>query len=172
MISEKTATEDVQIHRANAADAAGISAIWAQIVAEKKFSVVTRAWSPSEQASYLERFSPREAVFVADAEARAIGFQTLDRWVTYPSFMDHVGQLGTFLLSEWRGKGVGKLLSHETFKFAREHHYRKLVIWVRQSNQPAQRFYKGLGFRECGRLSQQVLINTTYDDEVLMELFL
>jgi hypothetical protein len=29
-----------------------------------------------------------------------------------------------------------------------------------------------LGFRECGRLSRQVLINATYDDEVLMELFL
>ena len=45
-------------------------------------------------------------------------------------------------------------------------------IWVRGSNQAAQRFYKGLGFRECGRLSRQVWIDDTYDDEVLMELFM
>jgi L-amino acid N-acyltransferase YncA len=172
MISEKTPTGDIQIRSATAADAAGISAVWQQIVAERKFSAVARAWSPSEQASYLEGLSPREAVFVADAEGRVIGFQTLDRWVTYPSFMDHVGQLGTFLLPEWRGKGVGKLLARDTFEFAREHRYRKLVIWVRGTNQAAQRFYKGLGFCECGRLSRQVLIDTAYDDEVLMELFL
>jgi hypothetical protein len=30
---------------------------------------------------------------------------------------------------------------------------------------------RGWVFRECGRLSRQVLINATYDDEVLMELF-
>jgi hypothetical protein len=27
-----------------------------------------------------------------------VGYQTLDRWASYPSFMDHVGQLGTFVL--------------------------------------------------------------------------
>lgn len=72
MISEKTPTEDVQIRSATAADAAGISAIWEQIVAERNFSVVTRARSPSEQASYLEGPFPRETAFVADAEGRVI----------------------------------------------------------------------------------------------------
>lgn len=86
--------------------------------------------------------------------------------------MDHVGQLGTFLLAEWRGRGIGQTLARATFASAREHRYQKLVIWVRASNDAAQRFYMGLGFRECGRLSRQIMVNQECDDEVLMDLFL
>ena len=168
----ESAGREVSVRRASVADARGISAIWKQIVAERQFSAVACAWSPSEEAAYIEGLSPREAVFVANAEGRVVGFQTLDRWVSYPSFMEHVCQLGTFLSPEWRGRGVGRLLARETFAFAREHGYQKLVIWVRGSNHAAQRFYVGLEFRNCGRLSQQLLIDGTYDDEVLMELFL
>jgi ribosomal protein S18 acetylase RimI-like enzyme len=42
---------------------------------------------------------------------------------------------------------------------------------VRASNTNAQAFYQGLGFRVCGRLTGQVLIDGVEDDEVLMELF-
>lgn len=68
-----------------------------------RHSAIARAWSPVEESAYFARLSPREAVFVANVGGRVVGFQTLDRWASYPSFMDHVGQLGTFLLPEWRG---------------------------------------------------------------------
>jgi RimJ/RimL family protein N-acetyltransferase len=35
----------------------------------------------------------------------------------------------------------------------------------------AQRFYGSLGFKECGRLTRQVIIDGVEDDEVLMEYF-
>jgi L-amino acid N-acyltransferase YncA len=168
----KTLRQDVLIHRATVADAAGISAVWEQIVAERRHSAVSRPWSPNEEAAYIEGLSSREAVFVASTGGHVVGFQTLDRWVSYPSFVDHVGQLGTFLLVESRGRGIGRILAEATFAFAREQRYRKLVIWVRASNEAAQKFYRGLGFRECGRLSRQVMIDGNYDDEILMELFL
>jgi ribosomal protein S18 acetylase RimI-like enzyme len=43
---------------------------------------------------------------------------------------------------------------------------------VRGSNAPALSFYRNLGFAECGRLSGQVVIDGTDDDEVLLEMFL
>ena len=48
--------------------------------------------------------------------------------------------------------------------------YRKLVIQVRASNPGAQSFYRRLGFKECGRLTGQVIIDGIEDDEVLMEM--
>jgi ribosomal protein S18 acetylase RimI-like enzyme len=86
--------------------------------------------------------------------------------------MAHVAQLGTFLLPAWRGRGVGRALFHETGRFARAAGFRKIVIQVRASNLAAQSFYRSIGFKECGRLARQVVIDGMDDDEVVFELFL
>jgi hypothetical protein len=50
------------VRRATIADAADVSTIWEQIVADRKFSADARAWLPSEQESYLRGLSPRWGV--------------------------------------------------------------------------------------------------------------
>jgi RimJ/RimL family protein N-acetyltransferase len=42
---------------------------------------------------------------------------------------------------------------------------------VRGANTRAHAFYLDIHFRECGRLTRQVVIDGKEDDEVLMELF-
>jgi ribosomal protein S18 acetylase RimI-like enzyme len=98
-------------------------------------------------------------------------FQSLDLWSPLLNSMAHVGQVGTFVLPEWRGRGVGRQLWSATEPFARDAGYRKLVIQVRVPNTAAQAFYRRLGFQECGRLARQVRIDGVEDDEVLMEFF-
>jgi GNAT superfamily N-acetyltransferase len=165
-------TQSVSIRRAAGKDASAISAIWEAIVAERDHSAVDRAFPPEEEQAYIESLSPREGIFVAEVGGRAVGFQSLDLWVRHTSSMDHVGQLGTFVLKEWRGRGIGRRLAEHTLAFARENRYEKLVIWVMGKNAGAQRFYKGIRFVETGRLSRQVRIAGEYDDEILMERFL
>jgi RimJ/RimL family protein N-acetyltransferase len=117
--------------------------------------------------------SPREAIHVAvDGTRGIVGLQILDRWSSILSSMAHVGQIGTFLLPEWRRQGLGRQLWNVTLAFAHAAEYRKLVIYVRASNTHAQKFYRDLGFVDCGRLARHVIIDGVADDEVLMELFL
>ncbi len=116
--------------------------------------------------------SSREAMFVAESDGRIIGMQSLDLFRSLLRTMDHVGELGTFVLPEWRGKGVGHALANGTLAFAREHGYEKLAIWVRARNTNAQQFYSSLGFHPVGWLTRQVKLAGEYDDEILMELFL
>ena len=101
-----------------------------------------------------------------------VGYQSLDLYSPVLPSMAHVGQLGTFLLPEWRGRSVGQALFNVTLPFAASVGYRKLVVQVRASNLSAQAFYKQLGFVECGRLRAQVLIDGVEDDESVMEFFL
>ena len=86
--------------------------------------------------------------------------------------MLHVAQVGTFLVPEWRRRGVGRVLFGTTETFARSVGYSKMIVQVRASNIPAKAFYQRLGFRACGRLARQVRIDGVEDDEILMELFL
>jgi ribosomal protein S18 acetylase RimI-like enzyme len=163
----------VSIRRATGADAEGIAAVWQVIAAERIYSAIDQPWTVEEQRAYLFSISPREAIHVATTESSAIiGLQTLDLWAPAITSMRHVAQIGTFLLPEWRRRGVGRALFQTTQAFARNSGYSKFVIQVRASNQSAQVFYCHLGFRECGRFSRQVRIDGHDDDEILMEYFL
>jgi ribosomal protein S18 acetylase RimI-like enzyme len=161
----------LRIRRAVPDDAAAIVSVLAIVAAERVHSAIDRAWTVEQERSYLESLSPREVIHVATTErSEIVGLQVLDRWSTLES-MAHVGHIGTFLLPVQRGRGIGHQLWAATASFAREAGYRKLVIQVRATNTLAQGFYRGLGFRACGRLTRQVVIDGIEDDEVLMELF-
>jgi ribosomal protein S18 acetylase RimI-like enzyme len=163
----------LKIRRASPEDATGIAAVLETIAAERIHSAIDRAWTIEEERHYLESLSPREALHVAvDAVRGTVGFQSLDLWSPLLTSMAHVGQVGTFLLPERRGRGVGRQLWSATELFARDAGYRKLVIQVRASNTSALAFYLRLGFQECGRLTRQVMIDGVEDDEVLMEFFM
>lgn len=163
---------NVHIRRATPSDAEAISAIWEVICAERIYSAVNRPFTPEQVRQYLTSLSDREGVFVAEVDGKIVGFQSLDRWAQFTDSFDHVGTVGTFVLPDWRGRGIGRSLAEHTFTFARTHGYEKLVIYVRASNTGAQAFYQGLGFVPRGVLSRQVKIDGQYDDEVFMELFL
>ena len=163
---------EIHIHRATPDDAEAISAIWEVICAERVHSAVNRPFTPEQVRQYLTSLSDREGVFVAEAGDEIVGFQSLDRWAQYTDSFDHVATVGTFVLPDWRGKGIGRRLAQHTFAFARAHGYEKLVVYVRASNARAQAFYQSLGFVPKGVLSRQVKIDGQYDDEVFMELFL
>ncbi len=159
------------MRRASPQDAGGITSVLEIVAAERIHSAIDRAWSVAQEAQYLESLSPREAIHVAiDGADRIVGLQSLDS--SSLASMSHVGQIGTFLLPDWRGQGVGRSLWNATHAFAREAGYRKFAIQVRASNVAAQSFYWALGFKECGRLTRQVIIDGLEDDEVIMEFFL
>ena len=161
------------IRRASLDDAEGIARVLDAIAGERIHSAIERAWTAAEQRTYLASLSTREAFHVAiTASGQIIGYQSLDLYSPILSSMAHVGQLGTFLLPEWRRRGVGSTLFDATREFAASRGYHKLVIQVRASNVPAQTFYTRLGFVRCGRLRAQVIVNGTKDDEIIMELFL
>jgi [ribosomal protein S18]-alanine N-acetyltransferase len=161
------------IRRATAADAEAIIDILEGIASERVYSAINKPWSVAEQRDFIVSLSAREAIHVVEEAGKGIiGYQPLELWARTVDSMAHVGQIGTFVRPDWRGRGIGDALFRSTVDFARERDYLKFVIQVRSSNDSAQGFYRRLGFRECGRLARQVRFGGQEEDEVLMEFFL
>jgi RimJ/RimL family protein N-acetyltransferase len=143
------------------------------VVSERRYTAIDRPWNDDEERRHLMSLSPRETFHIAvDSTGRVIGCQSLERYFSMLPSMSHVGQVGTFILPDWRGRGVGRALFDYTKPFAVSAGYRKLVIQVRGTNVLGRSFYERLGFVECGRLRRQVVIDGNEDDEVIFELFL
>lgn len=163
---------ELMIRQATPDDAGAISAIWETICAERRYTAVSRPFTPAQEREYLASLSPREAIFLAEVDGQVIGFQSLDKWARFTDSFDHVGTMGTFVCPGWRRRGIGHRLALHTLAFARANGYEKIVVYVRGSNTDAQSFYRSLGFVPRGTLTRQVKIDGEYDDEVFMELFL
>ena len=162
----------VTIRGATSDDAEAISAVWEVVCAERVYTAVNQPFTPQQEREYIASLSDREGIFLAEVEGCIVGFQSLDQWVKYTDSFDHVGSMGTIILPEWRGKGIGRRLAEHTLGFARANGYEKIVIYVRAGNTGAQAFYRGQGFETKGVLARQVKIDDRYEDEVFMELFL
>lgn len=163
---------EVLIRRATPEDAESIACIWDVICAERVYTAVNRPFTPEQERAYIASLSDREGIFVAEVDGQVVGFQSLELWARYTDSFDHVGTLGTFVLPQWRGRGIGRRLAEHTLAFARAHGYEKLVVYVRAGNRGARAFYQSLGFAPRGILTRQVKIDGQYDDEVFMEMFL
>jgi len=162
----------VVIRRATPDDAEALSAVWEVVCTERAYTAVNRPFTPQQERDYIASLSNRESIFLAEADDRIVGFQLLDLWAKYTDSFDHVGVMGTIILPEWRGKGIGRRLAEHTFDFARANGYEKIVIYVRAGNIGAQAFYRSLGFVPKGMLARQVKMDGQYEDDVFMELFL
>jgi ribosomal protein S18 acetylase RimI-like enzyme len=165
---------DIKIRLVTLDDAEGVLEVLNSVVREQKYSSFDRILTVEEERQFIlaSRGEGRSGFFVAELDGRIVGFQTIEPFATYTSAMDHVGIMGTFVHSDFRGQGIGSQLAEVSLKFAQEKGYEKAVIYVRASNRSAQAFYWKLGFVPKGTLEKQVKIDGEYDDEVFMEMFL
>jgi dephospho-CoA kinase len=155
-------------------DAEGIAATLNSVVAERNLTVIDRKFTPAQERRFLARLPDRSFLTVAELGCVIAGFQVVEPYAAaaYTGAMAHVASLGSYVVRSVRGRGLGRALSAATFAAARGAGYAKLVIQVRGDNPAAQGFYERLGFRQCGVLARQALIDGCYIDETLYELFL
>lgn len=64
----------------------------------------------------------------------------------------HTVCLGLWVEEAHRGKGLGRCLTLRAIDFAETEAYQLIKLWVAETNLPACRLYKNLGFAPTGRL--------------------
>jgi len=170
-IGHSDVKEMIKVRKSSLQDAKGVVAVINSVIAEGKLTVLDKSFTVQEEVKFLASLSDREAVFVAEVGGKIVGVQT----ISFYSQMDansHVATIGTWIHKDYRSRGVGKLLAKESFTFAKEKRFEKILIYVMAHNERALRFYESLGFKRIGTAKRQVKLRGEYHDEVYMEKFL
>jgi L-phenylalanine/L-methionine N-acetyltransferase len=160
------------VRAARPADARSFVAMWAAIVAERRYVRPDKA--NGSVAYYRRRFrrswEDERMDLVAVAGDRVIGHLTATR--EEGSVCRHVASLGVAVASDWRRRGVGSALMGAAIEWARTVRVEKLSLSVYPDNEAALELYRRLGFAEEGRLSGHSKKAIGYRDEILMGLWL
>lgn len=106
--------------------------------------------------------------FVALDGAKIVGWA--DIFPDKSAAMTHSGSLGIGVVSEYRGRGIGKKLLMSCVQKAQENGISRIVLHVRADNENAISLYKKVGFQTEGVMKNYVLVDGTYYDGIIMSL--
>lgn len=152
-------------------DAESIADIISVIVDERQFTMM-RKFTVEEEIEFLENLGESQTVHVAETEGRVVGFQSLDRPWKYSDNTKHIGMIGTFILPDYRRRGIATSLSERTFDYARRNGYESIIVYVRETNEPSIAYHLGLGFEKIGRFKEAEKVDDVYYDRIIMQKFL
>jgi RimJ/RimL family protein N-acetyltransferase len=157
------------VRRATVEDARRIADVLNAVIAEGAYTLFDVPFSEEDERTFIASLGDRSAVFVAEIDGEIAGVQSVDQFLGYARSTCHVATMGTWLRSGVRGRGIGRLLAAESFRFAQAHGYSKIVIHVLADNERALRFYRRLGFRDIGIARQHVRLGDHFHDEIYLE---
>ena len=157
------------IRKATAEDAGPVADVMNSVIAEGRYTLLDTPVSEAAERAFISALGQRSALHVAEVDGAIAGVQSIDLFADVAGSMSHVATMGTWLHSDIRGRGIGKLLAAESFQFARDHDYTKVVVNVLADNDRALRFYRGLGFTDIGVARRHVRLNGVFHDEIYLE---
>lgn len=95
-------------------------------------------------------------VWVIEKDQKIIGFVSIcpsrDK-DTDPSQVAEISAI--YLLPDFWQQGLGWQLSQVAFNAIQEMNYKKVIIWVFESNRQARKFYEALGFNASGDIKRE-----------------
>lgn len=124
-----------------------------------------------ESVLYRPETVPDHLLAVAELNGKIIGAGRIFPGGEH-TLMNHVAELGLFVLKPFRNQGIGSQLLFWLMNWAAQENIKKITLTVFASNQPAIRLFKKYRFIQEGCLRHQIKIENRYVDLLLMERFL
>jgi len=108
---------EAHIRKAIPDDAKEVAYVLNSVIHEGKYTAFTRPFGVEEERLFISSLRERSAIFVAQVHDKIVGIQVIDQFADYADSMQHVAMMGTCILSDFRGHGIGRRLAEESFRF-------------------------------------------------------
>ena len=147
----------------------GFRAAVDSVARERRYLALLEAPPETDTRKYVQdNIAGGAPHFVAVADGKVGGW--CDVAVRPRSTQRHSGILGMGVISEYRGKGIGRALMQATLAAAKASGIRRIELMVRVDNKPARRLYESFGFVAEGLCKRHMCIDGQFIDSWLMAL--
>lgn len=134
--------EPVRVRPGTALDAARVAELLNRIIQDRDGTALTTPVSAEEEGAFLSELLGEGSLFLAMQDERLLGFQSVHRKA------QDIGEIGTFIAREARGRGVGRLLLGATLEWACQQNFSVLLAEIGAGNSAGIRAYRAWGFTE------------------------
>lgn len=162
------ATRSLCIREAVDADLATIRAIYNQGIEDRVATLDEKPKSDAEMQAWSDEHGGRFAVMVAERDGRVIGWVSLNRY-SHRCADRELADLSVYIERESRGTGVGTALLHAIERYAHQAGFHKIILFALAENDPGQRLYRNLGFRDVGVFEEHGRLDGRFVDVVVKE---
>ena len=139
----------VDIRLANAADAAGVLAIYAPIVRDTAISFELVPPTLSEMQQRIEKTLTEFPWLVAEAEQNVVGYAYASRHRTRAAYQWSV-DVSVYVRADARGRGIARALYRALLRLLEELSYCTALAGIALPNEASVRFHEAMGFRPVG----------------------
>jgi L-amino acid N-acyltransferase YncA len=162
----------IEIREIRSGDAPSYREALDAVCRERRFLAGLAAPSSKDTQAFVDRnIAADHPHFVAVEDCAVIGW--CDAIPGDPATgLGHVARMGMAVAKAHRGKGIGRRLMEAVIDKARRNGIEKIELSVYSTNQGAAALYLSAGFVVEGRKVKARLVDGTYDDILLMGLFL
>jgi len=163
--------EQVILRPVQSEDAEQIIHAVAQIIESGTYIQKEAPRSLEEEQSFIDKMVQLDNMYIAAViNDEIVGIARVIRGEL--EMKRHIGLFRTWLVNSAQGKGIGSKIMSYTIKWCQIHQLHKLCLTVFASNELAHKLYERFGFIQEGVQKEQVKINGSYEDEILMAYFL
>ena len=143
----------IQIRRAVPADVEAITAIYNEAILTTTATFDTEPKTAAERLEWLKAHDERHPILVAVVEVTIAGWASLSRWSDRPAY-DDTAETSFYVRSEYRGRGIGRMLKDAIIEEARRLHFHTLIARVAEGSQESLHLNESAGFVHVGTMKQ------------------
>ena len=164
-------TVDIIIRDTRESDIEQFNRVLNSVVSERLFLAVVTDIPLTSSVEFISKcLQHKYPNVVADAAGDIVGW--CDIVAKEPDEYAHVGRMGMGVADGYRGAGLGRRLLTTALQRAKEYGFEKIELDVYHDNLRARALYTQVGFQVEGTRKRYRKIDGTYQDNVMMALFL
>jgi len=146
-------TSKTIIRRAVIDDLEAITDIYNEAIVTTTATFDTEPKTATQRLTWFQAHGDRHPILVAELGGKVVGWASISQWSDRPAYAD-TGETSFYVTSEFRGKGIGRLLKQAIIEEACRLRFHSLIARTAEDSKESIHLNESFGFAHVGTLKE------------------